>query len=201
MLRRSRDMDMATTPECLHGKGSSVAMAKTEKKKEAAAATDDGAGGKETAAAAEVLAIISRLVGRPFLDETASRRLEKLGKMMATQAVLQTLDDADHQLLGSLGTDLREAEATLNDVEDRHLRLQGLIVAHKGERRSLVRKLLLELKCSRMKAKLERRLSKAEGIVGRAHRQVKSIVDVDRRRRSLVPASSASSRRQNSFLS
>ena len=196
---------MATSPESVNvqGKPETTAMAKT-KTTTTKKATDDAAGGKETttAAAADVLAVISRLVGRPFLDETASKRLEKLGRMLATEAVLEALlHGADRRLLGGLAADLREAEAALDDVEDRHLRLQGLIVAHKGERRSLVRKLLLELKCSRMKAKLERRLSKAEGIVGRAHRQVKSIVDVDRRRRSLVPASSASSRRQNSFLS
>lgn len=188
---------MATSPESVsvQGKPSPAAMEKTTTTKKAPVATDDGAGGRETTAATDVLAVISRLVGRPFLDETASNRLEKLGKMLATEAVLETLlHDADRRLLGSLAADLREAEAALDDVEDRHLRLQGLIVAHKGERRNLVRKLLLELKCSRMKNKLERRLSKAEGIVNKAHRQVKSIMDTDRQKRSLVPVSSASSK-------
>ncbi|XP_044451983.1 uncharacterized protein [Triticum aestivum] len=126
---------MATSPESVsvQGRQSPDAMAKTEEKKKAQAATDDGAGGKETTA--DVLAVIGRLVGRPFLDETASKRLEKLGRMLATEAVLETLlRGADRRLLGSLAADLREAEAALDDVEDRHLRLQGLIVAHKGRR-------------------------------------------------------------------
>ncbi|KAI5020609.1 hypothetical protein ZWY2020_045497 [Hordeum vulgare] len=82
-------------------------MAKTSTTKKAPVATDDGAGGKETTA--DVLAVISRLIGRPFLDETASKRLVKLGKMLATEAVL--LHDADRRLLGGLAAEFREAEA------------------------------------------------------------------------------------------
>jgi hypothetical protein len=109
----------------------------------------------------DVLDIVSRLVGRPFLTSTASQRLKQLEKMLSTA---DAIPDAS-RLLDSLKAALCEAEGVLDDIEHQHLCLQGLMMSYQDDKKNLVRKLLLDVKCSRFKSEIEKRLKKVESII------------------------------------